>query len=840
MKAHLPIAFVAVVLVVMPLSGHALGQELAAARQDRSVTAATSAAWVIERADAPRMFSDLGVRSVALDSDDHPHVAYGGDFLYYASFDGAEWEIQTVDDSWEEVGSHASLVLDRYDRPHISYYNGTNGDLRYAHYDGEAWLIETVDDLGDVGKGSSVAVDQIGRPHISYTDAANAHLKYAWWDGSLWQVLAVDCGGSVREHTSLALDRVGRPHISYADSEGGRLKHAWYDGGAWQSEMVDDGGVSHSSLSLDVEDRPHVSYVSGSELRYAHHDGAAWQTETVDRDQWGWMGEPSLVLGEGGEPHISYTYTYKVLQALRYAYRDDEGWQKQTVQQGVCLDPSLALDSSDRPYISHHSGLGGVLKLAYRDGVIWQIKTVDTNATAGRYSSLVLGDSGRPHVSYQADRSGYHVKYAYHDGVAWQTETVDNEGSWYTSLAVDAAGRPHISYYDFTNDDLKYAYHDGITWVVETVDNDGDVGQFTSLAVDAADRPHISYYDSTNGDLKYAYRDGEEWRIETVDGEGDVGGCTALELDSLGRPHISYCLHHPTYGTTYGFNLKYAWHNGADWQIEVVDSDEWTGTDSSLALDELDRPHISYCLSQPSGINCQELRYISFDGTDWQMVVVDSGGNTGSDGSLALDGDGQPHISYHDWDNGDLKYVYRDGADWRIETVDSEGIVGWDTSLALDAADQPHITYFDYTNWDLKYAWLMPPLSLDKRAEPQDGVRSGDTLTYTLTLSSPGASARLWDPLPSSVQYITGSVTPPGVYDDDTNAIVWQGELPIDTVQVIRFQVIAGITSTAETSLLLPIVNTAWLTDTAVGTGVSAASIVNGQYTHLPLILRSR
>jgi len=41
-------------------------------------------------------------------------------------------------------------------------------------------------------------------------------------------------------------------------------------------------------------------------------------------------------------------------------------------------------------------------------------------------------------------------------------------------------------------------------------------------------------------------------------------------------------------------------------------------------------------------------------------------------------------------------------------------------------------------------------------------------------------------------------------------------------------------------SLSLPIANTAWLTETVVGTSLSAAAIVNGQYCHLPLILRSR
>jgi hypothetical protein len=67
---------------------------------------------------------------------------------------------------------------------------------------------------------------------------------------------------------------------------------------------------------------------------------------------------------------------------------------------------------------------------------------------------------------------------------------------------------------------------------------------------------------------------------------------------------------------------------------------------------------------------------------------------------------------------------------------------------------------------------------------------------------------------------------------------MWQGTTPTDTAQVIRFQVTAGITGTGSLSLSLPIVNTAWLTDTESGWSVSATVIVNGYYLYLPLILR--
>jgi hypothetical protein len=92
-------------------------------------------AWVIERADAPREFEYMGQRSLALDAAGRPHISYydsTNDDLKYAYFDGTAWQIETVDSAgW--VGYYTSLELDSFGRPHISYYDGTNGDLKYAH-----------------------------------------------------------------------------------------------------------------------------------------------------------------------------------------------------------------------------------------------------------------------------------------------------------------------------------------------------------------------------------------------------------------------------------------------------------------------------------------------------------------------------------------------------------------------------------------------------------------------------------------------------------------------------------------------------------------------------------
>ena len=92
---------------------------------------ATMAQWVTEAVDNPKYFTYFGPRSIAIDSSDHPHIAYGGDHLYYAYHDGSTWHYETIDSS-PDVGWYTSLALDSENNVHISYHDSTNDDLKYV------------------------------------------------------------------------------------------------------------------------------------------------------------------------------------------------------------------------------------------------------------------------------------------------------------------------------------------------------------------------------------------------------------------------------------------------------------------------------------------------------------------------------------------------------------------------------------------------------------------------------------------------------------------------------------------------------------------------------------
>ena len=474
-------------------------------------------------------------------------------------------------------------------------------------------------------------------------------------------------------------------------------------------------------------------------------------------------------------------------------------------------DHSLQLDSGRYSHIANDGGQ------RYEE-IGWQIQQVDSNYNGAGYSSLAVDKMGRPHISYTGV-TGL-LKYAWYDGNEWHVEMVDHESGQGSSLALDESERPHISYYAPTTYSIKYAWHDGANWHIETVDDYYSDETRTSLALDSSGQPHISYlphfYDLLHGSeitfSKYAWRDEAGWHVDFVEVNLIVGGNASLALDELRHPHIAYY---------FGQDLRYAWHDGVNWQVETIANQ--VGWDSlSLILDKAGQPYIGY-----SGVG--GAKYTWRDKTGWHFETVDSGG---SSVSLALAPSGYLQMSYQH--GNQLDYAWYDGASWHSELV-KDGNLGPSTSLAIDDAGQTHISFHGDTG--LNYA--LHPFSVNKQIMSTGDVHNNSILTFTLSLAGTGYDASLFDPLPSTIQYIPGSITttltPTPIYSDSIGTILWHGTLPTYTLSSISFQVVAGITGTGALSVPVPIVNIAWLTDTA--TGLSISSTATTRIKPLPLLL---
>ena len=242
-------------------------------------------------------------------------------------------------------------------------------------------------------------------------------------------------------------------------------------------------------------------------------------------------------------------------------------------------------------------------------------------------------------------------------------------------------------------------------WHIETVDATSVSGGFgVSLALDSSSRPHISYMDHYYGgikqNLRYASWNGTSWDIQVVENCNIYSASsTSLVIDGLDNPHISYV--YAVDPVACIFTLRYASWNGS-WNIQTADP--VLGSDIpyvSLKLDGSGNPCIAYVVRDGAKYL---LKYASWEETSWNIQTVEA---TSYFTALSLDGSGNPHIAYMLWDGAKylLKYASWEETSWNIQTVEANlGNKGSYCSIKLDSSDNPHISYVDSTMNTLKHA----------------------------------------------------------------------------------------------------------------------------------------
>lgn len=335
----------------------------------------------------------------------------------------------------------------------------------------------------------------------------------------------------------------------------------------------------------------------------------------------------------------------------------------------------------------------------------WEIEVVDTNGSGT--PSMVLDRNQQPHMAYGCSGTADPLCYAIRSETQWLVETVG--GGWgEVSLALDAADHPHMS---SGNGNLFYSYFDGSSWTVQTVEPyiGGGLGRNSALVLDGSERPHIMYYGSYSGgptDLWHAFHDGSQWVKEIVasnawgDGRGFSSGLLA---DSGGDLYAIY-----TSGTAGPYDVSYAHYDDSTWNTQVIAP----GSAGSIAMAQDGSLHASF-------VSGSLVRHAKLVGSAWVIQDVAAFGTPHTsplgwvlDGatSIQMDSENKPHIAFYnqlDWDIGQLCYARWDGTQWQLEVVDEEGAPGFgQLSLALDSSDKAQIAYYDLANDEVRYAYL--------------------------------------------------------------------------------------------------------------------------------------
>jgi hypothetical protein len=165
------------------------------------------------------------VVSVAVDVDDHLHLAYDNEldwdfYMSYVNDTGGDWS-STVDID----GRKPSIGVDGSRFSHVCYEPGqSSADLWWTSNATGEWVGDEIDANASACK---IAVESGGTSHVGYRDDVGSALRYASDAGGAWSSEVVDVGATLDEGPLIALGTDGTTHLVYLDAGAGEVRHAF-------------------------------------------------------------------------------------------------------------------------------------------------------------------------------------------------------------------------------------------------------------------------------------------------------------------------------------------------------------------------------------------------------------------------------------------------------------------------------------------------------------------------------------------------------------------------------------------------------------------------------------
>ncbi|QLH74006.1 MAG: fibronectin type III domain-containing protein [Methanomassiliicoccales archaeon] len=330
---------------------------------------------------------------IAVDLNGKTHLVYfDGNALIYAT-DVTGSFVSTIVDA--HAGQNPSIAVDVDGAVHISYHDQVGKHLKYASNQGGEWTVRTIDNSDNVGYRSAIIVDPTGNITIIYTQDELKNLKYVVGKNNDWQGL-FNLDGSKLVDTysrpSLSYDKDGVLHCSYIRSQ--HLYHVQRSQAGWWGVPTLVDGDLECSGDTDIVANPlgkiFISYHGESSkkgLRLAIFDGTwtkDWVASSAVYDQGNWN---SLTLDRYGQPQIAYSGPYG--NTLEFAAWYGSLWQFSTLSWGG-VDGIIS--SSAAPY--------GAARIAYYDEDDNALKMAMHLTTPSKMSLSIWPDKGSAFLSW--------------------------------------------------------------------------------------------------------------------------------------------------------------------------------------------------------------------------------------------------------------------------------------------------------------------------------------------------------------------------------------------------------------------------------------------------------
>ena len=309
---------------------------------------------------------------------------------------------------------------------------------------------------GEHPYGISLALDDDGHRHIA-ASARDGALLYATDRSGSWVTTRVLDGPAeplawAWVAPSIAVDTDGSVHIAVvratvADTPGSTNGISYVTdkgrpaGDFGPRTRITGAGMTSPSLRV-VQGVRYLAYARcactpgdrTAPLYFRTDRSGSWQTELIDD----WAMQPSLRVASDGRAQI----VYGDRKGLRYTKaRTRVGNFSSPARIPGSFkggEPSLALDSSNRPHLSWAAN--------GRDQVVLYARLVNGAWSAprqlgpGRLTALSMDAQDRPHVVFARDDQGGKLVHRWRAGGTWRRSTI-SQGEDISSLAIRAFGR---------------------------------------------------------------------------------------------------------------------------------------------------------------------------------------------------------------------------------------------------------------------------------------------------------------------------------------------------------------------------------------------------------------